>query len=111
MTVLDTFQDSKTATTGSGPAESPRPQEIEGIQRSAKTYQCMAAWAERKADEAAASGEPRWLGNVRIYQNMASKFWGEHYRALRAEESSPMECSVANCPTEPVCHAYAPKGY
>ena len=43
----------------------------------------MAEWAERKADEAAASDAPWWLGNLRLYQNMASKFWAQHYKAVR----------------------------
>lgn len=42
-----------------------------------------ALWAERKADEAAASNAPWALGNLRLYQNMASKFWGEHYALTR----------------------------
>lgn len=45
-----------------------------------------ALWAERKADEAAASNEPWALGNLRVYQNMASKFWAEHYALLRVDE-------------------------
>ena len=42
-----------------------------------------ALWAERKADEASASADPWWLGNLRTYQNMASRFWSEHFTALR----------------------------
>ena len=42
-----------------------------------------ALWAERKADEAAASDEPWALGNLRLYQNMAGKFWSDHYQQLR----------------------------
>ena len=30
----------------------------------------IAIWAERKANEAAASTDPWWLGNLRVYQNM-----------------------------------------
>jgi hypothetical protein len=48
----------------------------------------MALWAERKADEAAGSDEPWWLGNLRTYQNMASKFWSEYYVAIKSEEGS-----------------------
>lgn len=54
--------------------------------KSAETWRKMALWAERKADEAAASNAPWALGNLRTYQNCASKWWSEHYRALRAEE-------------------------
>lgn len=42
-----------------------------------------ALWAERKADEAAASDKPWALGNLRLYQNMASRFWHEHFIELR----------------------------
>ncbi len=45
-----------------------------------------ALWAENKADEASASSAPWALKNLRMYQNLASKFWGEHYAALRAED-------------------------
>ena len=45
--------------------------------------QRKALWAERKADEAAASDAPWALRNLRLYQNMAFRFWGEHFRALR----------------------------
>lgn len=44
-----------------------------------------AQWAERKADEAAASDQPWALGNLRLYQNMASRYWGEHFAAKRRE--------------------------
>ncbi len=44
-----------------------------------------ALWAERKAGEAAMSTAPWWLGNLRNYQNMAFRFWGEHYRFAREE--------------------------
>ena len=42
-----------------------------------------ALWAERKCDEAAASNEPWALKNLRLYQNFASRFWGEYFEALR----------------------------
>lgn len=45
----------------------------------------MALWAERKADEASTSDAPWALRNLRLYQNLASKWWGEHYAALRRE--------------------------
>ncbi len=57
--------------------------------KTAETWRGMALWAERKAGEASASDKPWWLGNLRTYQNMASKFWGEHYRALQREERQP----------------------
>lgn len=44
-----------------------------------------ALWAERKADEAAASDKPWALRNLRLYQNMASKFWSECFTAERSE--------------------------
>jgi hypothetical protein len=42
-----------------------------------------AEWAERKADEAAASDAPRAMGNLRLYQNFASKWWREYYEEKR----------------------------
>lgn len=48
-----------------------------------------ALWAERKADENAASSKPWAPRNVRLYQNLASRYWGEHYAALRAEGIDP----------------------
>lgn len=45
-----------------------------------------ALWAEQKANEAAASNAPWALGNLRLYQNMASKFWGEHYALVKASK-------------------------
>lgn len=48
-----------------------------------------ADWAERKCDEAAASSAPWALGNLRLYQNLASKFWGEYYAALTQTETNP----------------------
>jgi hypothetical protein len=49
-------------------------------------YKRMALYFERKADEAAASDAPWAMGNLRTYQNFASKYWQKHYRALHAEE-------------------------
>lgn len=46
----------------------------------------LALWAERKADDAAGSDKPWWLGNLRLYQNMASRYWGEYYAAVREEQ-------------------------
>lgn len=40
-----------------------------------------ALWAERKADEAAGSDAPWALGNLRTYQNYASRFWSEYFAA------------------------------
>ena len=54
----------------------------------ADKYRRLAKWAERKADEAAASSEPWWLGNLRVYQNMASKFWSLYYKEMRNARSS-----------------------
>ena len=62
------------------------------MKRSAKTWRGMALWAERKADEAAASDKPWATRNLRLYQNKASEFWSEHYKALHAEE---LEMSIA----------------
>lgn len=45
-----------------------------------------ALWAEKKADAAAESDKPWALRNLRLYQNLASKFWGEHYAERRKEE-------------------------
>lgn len=44
-----------------------------------------ALWAERKADEAAESTAPWALGNLRLYQNLASRFWRDHFAAVREE--------------------------
>lgn len=52
----------------------------------------MAEWAERKADENAASDEPWAAANVRLYQNAMSEWLRKHYRALHAEE---LERSIA----------------
>lgn len=46
------------------------------------TLKRRALVAERRADEAAASDLPWAIGNLRLYQNLASKFWGEYYAAL-----------------------------
>jgi hypothetical protein len=46
-----------------------------------------ALWAERKADEASASDAPWAMGNLRLYQNLASKYWGEHFAAVHAEQA------------------------
>ena len=46
----------------------------------------MAEWAERKADEAAASDKPWAMRNLRLFQNKANEFWREHYKAAHAEE-------------------------
>ena len=53
------------------------------MERSPELLRRMAQWAERKADEAASSDAPWSLGNLRLYQNKASEFWGEYYRAMR----------------------------
>jgi len=45
-----------------------------------------AEWAERKCNEASASTAPWALRNLRLYQNFASKFWGEYYGAKRAQQ-------------------------
>jgi hypothetical protein len=52
----------------------------------------MAEWAEAKANAAAASSEPWARNNLRLYQNKASEFWREHYKALHVEE---LEMSIA----------------
>lgn len=46
-----------------------------------------ALWAEAKADEAASSDAPWALRNLRLYQNLASKFWGEHFAIERKAQS------------------------
>lgn len=57
------------------------------MKRSPELLRGMAEWAERKANEASASDKPWWKGNLRTYQNMASKFWSEYYQALKVEAS------------------------
>jgi hypothetical protein len=57
------------------------------VKNSPEKLERMALWAERKADEAAASDAPWAMGNLRLYQNMASKFWHEHYTAVREKEA------------------------
>ena len=42
--------------------------------------------AERKCDAEAASAEPWSPRNLRIYQNLASKFWAEYYAAVHAQK-------------------------
>lgn len=49
----------------------------------ADKFKAMALVFERKADEAAASDAPWAMGNLRLYQNKASEFWGKHFAALR----------------------------
>lgn len=58
------------------------------MKRTAKMWLGMANVAERKANEAAASDAPWAMNNLRMYQNMMSKYLGEHYRALREEAQS-----------------------
>ena len=53
--------------------------------RSSATWRHMAEWAEAKANAAAAASEPWALANLRLYQNKASEYWGEHYKAAQAE--------------------------
>lgn len=62
------------------------------MKRDAKTWRFMAEWAEAKANAAAASPEPWAMANLRLYQNKASEFWREHYKAAHAEE---LERSIA----------------
>lgn len=40
-------------------------------------------WAERKCAEAAASDKPWALRNLRLYQNLASKYWSEYFSEAR----------------------------
>lgn len=54
--------------------------------RDAKTWRYMAEWAEAKANTASISSEPWAMANMRLYQNKASEFWREHYKAAHAEE-------------------------
>ena len=44
-----------------------------------------ALWAESKANEASESDMPWAIANLRLYQNLASKFWGEYYALARLE--------------------------
>lgn len=60
--------------------------------RSSATWLAMAEWAERKANEAAASDKPWAMSNFRLYQNKMSEWLGEYYRAKYVEES---EMSIA----------------
>ena len=62
------------------------------IKRDAKTWLYMAEWAEAKANAASASSEPWAMANLRLYQNKASEFWSEYYKAKHAEE---LEMSIA----------------
>lgn len=47
----------------------------------------MAKWAERKADEAAASDKPWALRNLRLYQNLMSQWLGEALAAERRKNT------------------------
>lgn len=62
------------------------------MKRDAATWLAMANSAERKANEWAASDEPWALANLRLYQNLMSRWLGEHYRALREEAKSEIKC-------------------
>lgn len=57
------------------------------MKRDAKTWLAMAEWAERKANEAAASDKPWAMNNLRLYQGKMSEWLGEYYRAKREKES------------------------
>lgn len=57
------------------------------MKRDSKTWLAMAQWAERKANEAAASDAPWALNNLRLYQNKMSEWLGEYYRAEQETES------------------------
>ena len=57
-------------------------------ERSTATLRYMAEWAERKAEVASASPDPWSMRNMRLYQNLASKWWGEYYARLREEVRS-----------------------
>lgn len=60
----------------------------------ADKFERMALWAERKADEAAESPKPWALRNLRFYQNYASKWWGEHYKAKRERLAPKSDCGT-----------------
>lgn len=62
------------------------------MKRNSKTWLAMAKWAERKANEAAASDKPWAMSNLRLYQNKMNEWLGEHYRAKHVEE---LEMSIA----------------
>ena len=62
------------------------------MKRTADEWRKMALWAEQKADEAAASDAPWWLGNLRLYQGKAGEWWANHYREAHVEE---LERSIA----------------
>lgn len=53
--------------------------------KESEKFHRMAEWAERKADEAAASDAPWAMGNLRTYQNYMSKFLGMAYAAEKQE--------------------------
>lgn len=46
-----------------------------------------ALWAEAKCDEASSSDKPWAMSNLRLYQNLASKFWDEHFQAVKLFEN------------------------
>ena len=52
--------------------------------KTAATWEGMAAWAEAKADEAAASDAPWALNNLRLYQNKMS-LWLQNAALARKE--------------------------
>ena len=56
------------------------------MKRTAAQWEAMAVWAERKADEAAASDAPWALRNLRFYQNKMSEWLKEYYAAKAAEQ-------------------------
>ena len=74
--------------------------------RSAAVWRSMAQWAESKANAASASSDPWATANLRLYQNKASEFWGEHYKAVQREEHALGLCKQRQAfdplPPEPV---------
>jgi hypothetical protein len=58
-------------------------------ERTPQTWLGMARWAERKADEAAASTAPWAMGNLRTYQGLMSQWLGEYHKACRLAGLEP----------------------
>lgn len=54
----------------------------------AERYYKMALWAENKANIAASSDKPWAMGNLRVYQNLASRFWHQYYKTVNVENEN-----------------------
>ena len=52
----------------------------------ADTLAHLAEWAESKAAYWSESDKPWAMRNMRLYQNYASRYWAEHFKAKRVQQ-------------------------